>query len=213
LVDIRSFGALETNAAIVIDHLLQTKASRIVLVSLSKGSADVAVALRHPRADAALARVCGWLSISGITTGTPLAHWLRSHRLRTWGVHLLLWSRGQRFSVIDQLHHDDGPLASPLSIPPHVRAIHVVGCPIRRHLRHPWATRGYDRIAPQGPTDGGGILLAHLARLPGFIYPVWAADHYLQPEWDIVPFIRNALLHAAKSQSQANATPATRSNA
>lgn len=212
-VAIQSFGRLEVNAARILDHLLQTKAKRVMLVSLSKGSADVAAAMMDRRADRAMSSVCGWVSISGMVTGTPLVQWLRSHRLRTLGVHLLLWCRAQRFAVVDQLCSENGPLAGPLRIPAHLRAFHVVGCPLRRHLRHPWSARGYERIAPLGPTDGGGILLADLARLPGSIYPAWGADHYFQPDWDVRPLIRNVLLHAAQSDAHARATPATRSTA
>lgn len=213
LVQIESFGRLETNAAIILDHLQQTRASRIVLVSLSKGSADIATAMKDPRASAAMERVCGWVSLSGTITGTPLVKWLRSHLLRTVGVHLLLWSRGQRFAVVDQLRHGDGPLAQPPGLPSHIRTIHVIGFPTRRHLRHPWASRGYERVAPLGPTDGGGILLSDLARWPGVVYPVWGADHYLHPDWDFEPLIRNILLHAARCDAQPNAIPTTKSTA
>lgn len=213
LVEIDSFGSLERNADAILNHLLRTQASKLMLVSLSKGSADIAMALNDPRAAAAMERVCGWVSLSGLSTGTPLISWLRSHRLRTIGVHLLLWSRGQRFRVLDQLRHNNGPLASRVTIPAHFRTIHVVGFPVRCHLRHPWAPNGYERIAPLGPTDGGGILLADSARLQGRVYPVWGADHYLQPDWDVEPLIRSILLHAARSDVQPNAIPTTKSNA
>lgn len=213
VVQIESFGRLETNASIILDHLQQTRASRIVLVSLSKGSADIATAMKDPRAGAAMERVCGWVSLSGTITGTPLVKWLRSHLLRTIGVHLLLWSRGQRFAVVDQLRHGNGPLARTPVLPSHIRTIHVIGFPTRGHLRHPWASRGYERVAPLGPTDGGGILLSDLARWPGFVYPVWGADHYLQPDWDFEPLIRNILLHAARCDAQPNAIPTIKSTA
>ena len=43
--------------------------------------------------------------------------------------------------------------------PAHVRVVHVCGFPLQRHLTHPWAARGYSRLSPLGPNDGGGILL------------------------------------------------------
>lgn len=213
LAPIESFGRLETNASIILEHLQRIKASRIVMVSLSKGSADIAMAMKDPRAGDAMQRVCGWVSLSGIITGTPLVNWLRSHLLRTIGVHLLLWSRGQRFAVVDQLRHQDGPLARFPEISPHIRAVHVVGFLTRRHLRHPWGPRGYERVAPLGPTDGGGILLSDLARWPGEVYPVWGADHYLHPDWDADSLVRNILLHAARCDNHPNTTPTSRSTA
>jgi hypothetical protein len=44
-------------------------------------------------------------------------------------VRVLLRLRGQRFAAIDELRHDGGELQAPLNIPPHVRAIHVLGFP------------------------------------------------------------------------------------
>jgi hypothetical protein len=64
-------------------------------------------------------------------------------------------------------------------------AIHVVGFPLREHLSSAWAQRGHARLAVLGPNDGGGILLADAIAREGLVYPVWGADHYLRPAWDI----------------------------
>src|SRR5205814_7337630 len=54
--------------------------------------------------------------------------------------------------------------------------------------------RGHARLVPLGPNDGGGILLADLLDLPGEVFPVRAADHYLAPKtWDIRPLLRRIL--------------------
>ena len=37
------------------------------------------------------------------------------------------------------------------------------------------------------------------SHLPGEIYPVLGADHYLNPSWDIRPLLRRILLYAARS--------------
>ena len=70
-------------------------------------------------------------------------------------------------------------------VPDWLTVIHVAGFPLERHLSGRLARRGFRRLAPLGPNDGAGIVLADLCRLPGLIYPVWGADHYLRPEWDI----------------------------
>jgi hypothetical protein len=214
VLPVGSLASVLTNAEILIDHLTRLTGRPVVLASLSKGSADVVAALRHQRAADAFASVQGWLNLSGLVRGTALIEWLRARPLRLAGVHLLLWSKGLRFAPLDELRRSPGgPVHEPWSLPSHVRAIHVVGCPTRRHLRHPWAVRGYDRLTPLGPNDGGGILLGDLAGLPGLIYPVWGTDHYLDPPWDFSQTVRRLLRHAAQSHSAASATPDTRSTA
>ena len=66
----------------------------------------------------------------------------------------------------------------------------MVGLPLACHLRTRRARRAWRRLVALGPSDGGGILLGDLCRLPGLIYPVWGADHYLDPAWDLRPLVR-----------------------
>lgn len=214
-LEIGSLAPARENADAFLRTLLARPRKRnVVLVSLSKGSADVAVALRDERADEAFDRVRGWVSFSGLVHGTPLIDWLRRQRLRMLGVRLLLWIKGLRFDPLDELRHGSGTmLDAPVRWPGHVRAVQVVGFPLRRHLRHPWAPRGYERLSPLGPNDGGGILLGDVTRWPALVYPVWGADHYLQPMWDASAVLRNILLHAAMSHTTASAMPAARSTA
>ncbi len=212
VVPVGSLGSLDQNAAALIDHLRKCDAGKIVLVSLSKGSADVAAALAKSRDPDPFEKVLVWVSLSGLTFGTPLVDWLGRQWWRMPFVHMLLWSKGLRFGELAELTY--GPAARLTIAPPlpsHLTAIHVLGFPCRKHLRHPWATRGYNRLLPLGPNDGGGILLADSERLPGVVVPVWGADHYLAPSWDFSPILRNVLLHAARSQTIASAIPATRS--
>jgi hypothetical protein len=192
-VPVPSLASMEKNAVTLVEHLARHAGEPKILVSLSKGGADVLCALPFfDRFD----DVKAWLDLSGMVHGTPLVAWLRARPLRCWGIRLLLRLRGQRFAVIEELSHT-GALDRPMTAPANVRVIHVRGFPLRRHLRHKWAARGYERLAPLGPNDGGGILLADALRLPGEVYPVWGADHYLQPDWDIRPALLRLLRIAA----------------
>src|SRR5205085_7221899 len=83
LIPTVSFGPLKRNAQLLIDWLLRRPAtSRIVLVSLCKGAAEVKIALSHPRAAEALRNVVAWVNLSGLLYGTPLVEWVFSRRLR-----------------------------------------------------------------------------------------------------------------------------------
>jgi hypothetical protein len=181
LIPTRSFGALRENGRIICDWLGRCPEQRIVLVSLSKGGADVKSALEEPDAGPAFRKVIAWVSLSGIVKGTPLVGWLLSRRLRTWMVRLLFWYRGYHFAVVRELGRDPaGPLGGTVRVPGHLRVIHVAGFPLQCHLSKRLMRRGFRRLAPWGPNDGG-VLLADVCALPGVIYPVWGADHYLRP--------------------------------
>lgn len=223
IIPVRSFGGLEENAAIILDWLEAQPSGRVGLASLSKGGADVKRALASPRASAAFARVCAWISFSGIVQGTPLIAWLRARPLRSAAFGLLLRFQGNRSAVLDELRRaPNGPLAQWATLPPHLRVVHVNGCPTARHLQHKWAPRGYERLAPFGPNDGGGIVLGDLPALPGIVHTIWGADHYLQPAWDATGELRAVAAaalacdvprQATQEASSPTKPPATRSNA
>jgi len=187
LIPVKSFGFLAENAAII-SEWLETKQSRdVILVSLSKGSTDIKHALSMPGASQRFSNVRAWISFSGIVHGTALVGWLRARPLRQFLFRLLLRIQGHHPGVIEELCRDKHVLRPWPSIPSHMLVVHVHGLPLRRHLHHPWALRAYERLTPLGPNDGGGILLGDLTKLPGFVCPIWAADHYLSPAWDITP--------------------------
>jgi hypothetical protein len=202
VVPVASFGSLAANGRAICDWLRGRREESIILVSLSKGSADVRAALARPDAGAVFGKVAAWVSLSGIVYGTALAGWfLRSPWRRTLA-RLLCWYNGYAFSTLEALDRRPGNwLDRDMETPPGLRIVHVVGLPLARHLRSRRARRACRRLAALGPTDGGGILLGDLCRLPGLIYPVWGADHYLDPDWDLRPLVRR-ILHAALEAGQ-----------
>jgi hypothetical protein len=223
-VPVASFGSLAENAKTISNWLSLHHRERVALFSLSKGSADVKAALTLSDAGERFQNVAAWVSVSGLPQGTPLVGWLRQQMLRRLGVRLLLWSRGQRYSVVEELRDEpDGPLASWPTLPPHLRICHVVSFSLQHHLTHRWAPRAYERVKSLGPNDGGGFLLADVATLPGVVVPVWGADHYLQPAWDVASLLRRVFtaalspptkdFQANQSAAQPNNPPASKSTA
>lgn len=194
-VPIDSFGPLETNAEKVGAWLEQHAGEEVALVSLSKGTCDVNFALRHPKAASHFRHVRAWLSISGLPLGTPLVAWLGQRPFRRCGVKILLRLRRQNYAVVEQLSHQNPALITNWEfLPGHMRVVHVVGFPLRHHLTHRWAPRAYKRLSTLGPNDGGGFLLADVNRIPGAVMPIWGADHYLRPAWDIQKLLRGIFL-------------------
>ena len=201
-VEVPSLAPVAENAAALARVLARPRGDSgrpTIVVSLSKGGADVRAALDRPGAAEEWRSVRAWVSLSGIVTGTPLVDWLRARPLRCCGVRVLLRLRRQRFAVVDELRRGPGaPLGRPLVPPPGLRVVHVAAFPLEKYLGDAWARRGHARLAPLGPNDGGGILLADVARLPGDLYPVWGVDHYLRPTWDIRPLLLRILTDAAR---------------
>jgi hypothetical protein len=182
LVPLPSFGSLADNARILCEWLSARPEEPVLLASLSKGGADVKTALARPEAADAFRNVICWINLSGLLQGTPLVDWLFASTLRTWWFRLLFWLRGYNFRIIPELARGSNtPLSFELRLPPHLKAIHVVGFPLVPHLSNPLARRCFRRAQHLGPNDGAGIILADAARLPGLVYPVWGADHYLRP--------------------------------
>jgi hypothetical protein len=195
-IPLASFGTLQKNALALAHWLRHHAGERMILVSLSKGGADVKTALAAVDAEAVFRPVHAWLNFSGILDGTALANWLLARRVRTWLVKLLCWWRGYDFGLIEDIQRGPGhALAQPLRLPSHVRAVHVVGFPLEKHLSSPLARRAYGRLAPLGPNDGGGNLLADVAGWPGTVWPIWGADHYFHPERVATDELLANLLH------------------
>jgi hypothetical protein len=215
-----SFGTLDENAEVILRWLAEHRGRRIALVSLSKGGADVKRALASTSEPAAFGDVAAWVSFSGLVQGTPLIEWLRCRPLRWWGVHLQLRWYGCGSRALEDLRHGPGTTLDPWPpLPGHLTAVHVVGFPCQRHLAHPWARRGYARLSALGPNDGGGILLADCARLPGIVCPLWGLDHYLASARDSLPILTGIVAaalaprHATASANQPSTAPAARSSA
>src|SRR5439155_19949763 len=121
---------------------------------------DVKAALAGAAAGRAFRNVAVWINLSGLLGGTPLAGWVLRSPLRTLWFRLLLWWRGYDFSVIRELAYGpSSPLAGDLRLPRHLRAMHVVGFPLERHLTNRLARRCYRRVRPLGPNDGARTVL------------------------------------------------------
>jgi hypothetical protein len=194
LIPTQSFGHLSDNAHIIRDWLANHSHESIIVVSLSKAGAEVKLALAE--APEVFASVPLWVNLSGIVQGSALAGWLLARRWRCAPVRLLFWYRRYAFSVIRELERGPGSVLDfPLRLPHGMKALHVAGFPLPGHLTSPLARRGFRRIAPLGPTDGGGIVLADLLSWPGWIYPVWGADHYLRPAGQDLRDLMRRVLH------------------
>lgn len=207
MVPCRSVAPLAESAACVIATLLAHDRP-VILVSLSKGGSDVKLALRDPRAADAFRRVIAWIDLSGLLEGTPVVdRVLDTPHLRLAASLLFAWKRHDYRFLHDLSARPGAALDFPLQTPAHIRTIHVAGFPMTRHLTTPLLRRNHRRLVPRGPNDGN-MLLSGLLTRPGQIYPIWGADHYLRPSWDVRTLVKAILADACSSASPLPARPA-----
>ncbi len=190
-VPIRSVGTLEQNSRILRDYLTEMGNKTTLMVSLSKGAADIKCALRDD--PECFQHVSLWVSIGGILSGTPLINWVGARPPVDWLNRLVFYWRGRDYRFFTQLARAPaGALDFELSLPSHLQAIHAVGFPSRRHATTRYAKIWHKRFAKLGPNDAV-LLLEDLLRLPGKILPIWGVDHYYSPKWDFRMLVHGML--------------------
>lgn len=193
LIPLATTGTLRQNARILCDWLAAQPERPVILASLSKGGPDVKMALAEPDAERSFRNVAAWISLCGILDGTPMADWLLSRSPGAVLIRLYHRLRGLSTDFLRDLRYGPGStLDFPLRLPPNIRLISVVGFPLQEHLTRRVSRRCHGRLAPLGPNDGG-LILADVCALPGLLYPIWGADHYLQPKRDVRALVRAIL--------------------
>jgi len=182
LIALKSFGAVTTNARLICEWMQRQSPQRVILVSLSKGGADLKLALElSGRADC-FRSVVAWVNVCGPLNGTRMANWILDSRLRSWAFRAKCRWQKRDFGLVEELRcARDAPLANAVQLPATLRMLSMVGFPLRLHMTTRHSRFCHRRLATWGPNDGT-ISLGDLIEWPGMIYPVWGADHYLRPE-------------------------------
>ncbi len=172
-----SKGSVSSNTKLVKEAIQNEKCERIWLVSFSKGSTEVRLALEQLANSPEIEKVRGWISISGIPHGTPLAT-LKQKSFASKAI----WGATSKVLRVDtnvskDLSHK-GVLSESMKIPSKINIIHIAGFPIAPHL-HPELIKFYKRLTPYGPNDGLTILEDYM-NIEGKVYPMWGLDHFLR---------------------------------
>ena len=174
---------LEAAASLIIDRLDRLPPEeRVLLFSLSKGSAEVRHALTLGRGKAAFDRARAWVSVSGLPFGTPSFEGVLRRPLSRLLFAAWFWWRRWKLEPVRKLLAYQ-PRAA-FVLPSHLEFIQISAFPMHSHLRDRRSRRLQRRIAALGPNDGFAVL-NDLAALPGCLYPVWGADHYLEGARDL----------------------------
>jgi hypothetical protein len=207
IVPVRSFGLLPEQASLVAAWLETRREAEMIVVSLSKGSAEVKLALK--RYPGAFRRVCAWVNISGLVYGSEWIRWLLDRTVSRWSARAWCWYWRYPFAALEQLRRGPSSLLDfDLSTPAHMQTIHIIGLPLAHRLSHPYTRRSFFRLTPLGPNDGMGIMAGDVGRYQGLIYPVWNADHFLRARGlNVQTFVGRVLQYLADRHFRASAEP------
>lgn len=202
-----STGSVSENAYVIRDALEKEADGSVILASLSKGGADVRMALEQ---DPELTRkVRAWINVCGLVHGSPLVDdmldgpWWRRLAVRAF---LARWRAG--FGLLRELRHAPFPRAT---APAGVYVVNVVACPLSTHTAGA-ITKRHRQLAALGPNDGSTLLTDAIVD-GGVIYPVWGADHYFRTP-EAPQLIRRILPHLGASghlppRSNVESSPST----
>jgi hypothetical protein len=182
LIPLASFGSVKTNAGLIRGWLKQHQQERIILVSLSKGGADLKMAMSESDTPELFHNVVAWINVCGPLNGSRMANWILESRIRTWFFRWkLCWQKRDFQFVTDLRHGGDAPLGSTFWPPDSMRMVSLIGFPLHQHMTTKFSRFCHRTIGSYGPNDGT-TLLTDLHTVPGDIYPVWGMDHYFRPE-------------------------------
>ncbi len=177
-VEVLSRGSVLDNKEIILSKLRDNQHNNVWLVSLSKGSTEVRLALEELRGKNLAKNIKGWISIGGLINGTPHA----DKKLRTF-LTKIIWYLTLKvlridYAVTDQIACRNKSLQKEMLLDSHIKVVHIVGFPLLSHVE-PFLVKRYKTLAPSGPNDGI-ILLKDLIHISGEVYPVWGVDHFLR---------------------------------
>ncbi len=180
LIDTDEDGTVEANAAVIAARLRVQHRRPIVLFSVSKGSAEVALALdlvgrdptNHP------SRVAAWINVNGLIGGTPLADRLMSAPA-SWLVAAVIAARGGSMQTIASMTTEERRnVRRRLRFPSDLLVVNYQAAPFTDAVG-PDALMGHWLLSDWGPNDGVSLLAdALVADAITLLEP--ASDHFLR---------------------------------
>lgn len=178
LLPVASGGTASVNAATIRDLLPAYCDRPTVLVSLSKGTADVRLAFeRMPSLPRNLA---AWVNVSGLAHGTPAIDRLTSRWWSRLAIRALLARHRAPFELTREFATGGGSaLNVPARAPHGLLTVNLIACPLSRHFTTRFGRIRHRQMAHLGPNDGLTLLRDAIVE-PGLVYPVLGADHYFR---------------------------------
>lgn len=179
LIETGENRSVEENARLVEAQIRRFAASRqqLILVSGSKGSPEVALALSALRDDPAGRQVKAWLNIGGLLRGTRLSD-MGLRWPACWFVYLAVLP-DRSFEGIKSLSTAQSTARlNALRFPQGTLVVNYLGIPLSGQVSDK-ARGGYARLRADGPNDGLTYLVDAIAR-DSVTIPELGADHFFR---------------------------------
>jgi hypothetical protein len=177
LMPVASGATARENAKLLGRLIPERTSDPTVVVSLSKGCADLRLAFDDMPVPAGLR---AWILVSGLFRPTPAIDRLQSRWWSRSVLAMLMKRQGGSAELAREFATGTGsPLERPAAAPAGLPVINLIGCPLSRHLGTPFGRLRHRQMSPLGPNDGLTLLRDAILE-PGTVYPVWGADHYFR---------------------------------
>jgi hypothetical protein len=168
------------NAGIIAARLkvLNKIHKKIVVVSASKGSLELAIAVGKLMKPEDTESIKTWISICGILRGSPVAD-IHLTGPKSWYAGALLWTKGQNLDFLRDLSYDFRKSDyKNFSFPKHLKIVQLIAAPLATQISSEISGR-YTSMLDLGPNDGVTPLIDELID-NGTIVVELGLDHYFR---------------------------------
>jgi hypothetical protein len=184
LIAVRDNGTVEQNSEIIMERLKEwsTERIQIIMISVSKGGAEVVLALNRPSSLAQISHVAAWVNIGGAVGGSRLADYISGpRRWYTW----LFVTHCRSLSGLDSLLTERSRMRTEkLALPADLLVLNYVGIPLSGQITEP-TEYGYSLLKDDGPNDGLHLISDEIVPQGDTIIELGLDHYYRHPEIDL----------------------------
>jgi hypothetical protein len=108
-----------------------------------------------------------------------LAGHLLGSPVRRFHAHTICRAIGLDFNLVRELDPEHAAWQRPIRLPARLPVINLIGAPLHSHVQQRSLFKRYGWMQALGPNDGMALLPDLLVE-PGWVYPLWGADHYFR---------------------------------
>ncbi len=184
LIAVRENGTVEENSEIILERLKQwsTELIQIIMISVSKAGAEVALALTRSSSSVQISHVAAWVNIGGAIGGSRLVDYISGpRRWYTW----LFVTRGRSLSGLDSLLTDRSrKRTEKMALPADLLVLNYVGIPLSGQITEP-TKYGYSLLKEDGPNDGMHLIIDEIVPRGDTIIELGLDHYYRHPDIDL----------------------------
>ncbi|AYV54850.1 hypothetical protein EFP84_04515 [Leptospira kmetyi] len=205
-VPVDETGTIQENGEMICSYISKEAPDlSIILVSTSKGGADVKTAIQKCGQEKYFKRVLGWFNIGGINKGTPIVNTVNQSWRKTSETRIAFFFKQFNWSGFQSIKRDPGsPLFADIEIPESMIVINIIGLPMDRYV----SLRAYEYyqslLSSYGPNEG--LALIGDSYMKGaYNFGAWRNDHYfwlMRDKASLEVFIHFMLAKIEKNKRQ-----------